>query len=86
MEQNLSALEVMNLVQWGNKEDLTEIFRNIHVLNKELLDEAMYILSKRYKRILEPFLFTTLENARSPEVKEAALVGLGLVEGFYDIL
>ena len=27
MEQNLSALEVMNLVQWGNKEDLTEIFR-----------------------------------------------------------
>jgi hypothetical protein len=79
-ENNLSTLEVMNLVQWGNKEDLTEIFRNIHFLNRELLDEAMYILSKKYKQFLEPFLFTTVENAASPEVKEAALVGLGLVE------
>ena len=80
LENNLSALEVMNLVQWGNKEDLTEIFRNIHFLSRELLDEAMYILSKKYKQTLEPFLLATVKNAASLEVKEAALVGLGLVE------
>lgn len=76
----LTAPEVMNLVQWGNQEDLSVIFHNIDSLNGEQLDEAMFILSQKYKNDLEPYLYAALEKTASSEVKEAVMLGLGFLE------
>lgn len=76
--EDLTADEVMNLVEWGNEEDLPVIFQNINSLKGKFLDETVYILSQRYKLLLEPFLFSLLETS-SKEIKEAAMLGLGLI-------
>lgn len=76
--ENLTAPEVMHLVEWGNEEDLPVIFQNLNLLKGEFLDEVMYILSQKYKLLLEPFLFPLLE-ASSKKAREAAIFGLDLI-------
>ena len=78
-EKDFTVGDIMSLVRWGSKEDLATIFTNIKLLQEQKLEEAIYILSQRYKALLEPHLFSLLK-ADSAELQGAVMLGLGLIE------
>jgi hypothetical protein len=82
--EKLTPGEIMNLVKWGSEEDLALIIENIEELDKDSLDEAIYVLSKRYKISVEPY-FLSLMNTPSDELKGSAIIGLGLIESIKSI-
>lgn len=78
-ENNLTVVELMNLVKWGDEEDLSLIFDNMGILGSKMLDEAIYILSQRYKLLLESYLLSLSENS-SEILRGVAMIGLGLIK------
>lgn len=78
-EKDITAMDVMNLIKWGSEEDLSSIINHLPLLKPDNLEEAIIILSQKYKQIIEPQYFSLLE-AENGTIREAALIGLGLIE------
>lgn len=78
-EKDITAIDVLNLIKWGNEEDLSSIITHLHLLKPQKLEEAIIILSQKYKQIIEP-QFLSLLNSDNLTLREAALIGLGLIE------
>ena len=78
-KRELTSNEITNLVKWGTEEDIPIIISNIEQLEESSLDEYIYVLSKRYKKKMEPWFISLLHNS-SNNLWEAGIIGLGLIE------
>ncbi|HHZ17475.1 MAG TPA: HEAT repeat domain-containing protein [Clostridia bacterium] len=79
-DKDMTPADVLHLAKWGNEEDLAAIFAHLNLLQGSKLDEAIYILSQKYKQLLEPYFFSLLETGPGEEMYDAVLLGLGLIE------
>lgn len=73
--------ELVILINSGEEKYLPIIFENIIHIDSEDLDELMVLLYERYKEKVEPYLLPLIYSEYA-HIKEAALLGLGMIESY----
>lgn len=71
--------DIEELIESGREEDLTRIFMLLTRVPERELDNLIVKLCETYQSKVEPYLLIGLQ-ASSPRLKEAAILGLGVLE------